>query len=194
MDGHHPEGRPGALALRQLDASLHVAVLPTGIPAGIDAAGIDGAVLLEAVNLERTFRALRYGTALGRRLLHVGLQLVVHPSGTRRLIRPVAFQNAVRLELVLPDKLVAIERTEVAVLDFGRGVLGDRNDGAPGTGLHDHCSLAVGGKGVLGRHDVNLPFVRCSGVIGDLQPVVVAEGAPLARSLDIDGERTAFMT
>ena len=35
---HHPEGGPCALTLRQLDASLEVAVLPALIHVGIDAA------------------------------------------------------------------------------------------------------------------------------------------------------------
>ena len=65
VDGHHPEGWPSALALRQLDAGFHVAISPTLAGMGIDAAGIDLSVLLEAADDQRVVLDFRHKRTFG---------------------------------------------------------------------------------------------------------------------------------
>ena len=48
--GHHPEGRPCTLTLRQFDAGFEIAVGPTFLHLRIDAAGVDLTVLLETMD------------------------------------------------------------------------------------------------------------------------------------------------
>ena len=65
VDWHHPEGRPCALALWQLDAGLNISVGPTAVHLGIDTSGVDLAVLLEAVDAQRPILDLGPRLAVG---------------------------------------------------------------------------------------------------------------------------------
>ena len=105
IHGHHPEGRPRALALRQLDARLDIAILPALLHLGIDAAGMDLTVLLQGGDAELAATHLRDEPALGRLVVDVVLQFVVHPTAALHLMGPVVrVQFRTLVELILPDE------------------------------------------------------------------------------------------
>ena len=100
---HHPESGPCALALRQFDAGLDIAVGPTALHLRIDTTGVDLAILLEAVDLEFAIHDIRDVTTLWSLMVYVVLQLVVHPVVFLYLMCPVGrVQFSTFVELVLP--------------------------------------------------------------------------------------------
>ena len=105
---HHPEGRPCTLTLRQFDAGLDIAVLPAFLHLGIDTAGVDLAVLLQGGDAQLATTHLSHQLALGRAVVDIFLQLIVHTTLTPHLMRPVGgIQLRPFVELIVPDEGIA---------------------------------------------------------------------------------------
>ena len=77
---HHPECRPGATTLRQLDACLDVAIFPALFHLGVDTARINLAVLFQTGDAQGAVFHLGDAFAAGSEVVHVVLKFVIHPA------------------------------------------------------------------------------------------------------------------
>jgi hypothetical protein len=120
FDWHHPPSGPGSFAFWQFDASLDIAVLEAYMTVPIETTAEDLIVFLESINPECALLALCHLSAFRTLTFHVGLQLVVDPTGSRFLIDPEAGVEFRFGELVVPDQLVAWKRTRFYLLALSR--------------------------------------------------------------------------
>ena len=153
---------------------------------GIDAAGIDLAVLLQGGDAQLAAAQFGHQLSFGRAVVDVVLQFVVHPAAVLHFVGPVAgVQLRSAVEFVGPHQLIA-----------GRGIVG----GGSGSRLADGDALSGGprhegdggcaglGIGVGTDGDADGALLRGGSLRLDSHKGLVDVGTPLlARRGDVDG-------
>ena len=108
FDRHHPESWPRALALRQVDAALNVAVFPALTYFCIDSARINLVVFLQASDVKTAVFDLSNQSAATRFVVDVILQFLVHPTAAFHLVNPVGGVQLRAVELIVPNKRISV--------------------------------------------------------------------------------------
>ena len=177
---HHPECRPGAFSLGQLDFGLKVAVLPAHVIARIDAARVHPITLFEGS--DEQFAVLDFcHTAAIVGAVDVGLEFIVDASGGPHLVHPLVAECGAVVELVVPHQVVvgqlALQRIGEAGALVGGLLHGDH--ALEALRRHRHMRYARRIIGVALGCDENLG-VGLTRLLGcDAHPSDIARGSPL---------------
>ena len=108
---------------------------------GIDTTGIDLAILLETVDKQFTTHQLCDVTTVWRRVVHVVLEFMVHPSAVLNLMCPVGLvQLRTFVEFILPHQRIALRGIVSRLLSSSLG----HGDSLAGRTRHDCDSTRAG--------------------------------------------------
>ena len=188
---HHPESRPCALTLGQLDASLDVAILPTFLHVGIHTTRINLAILLEAVDEQLAIHQLRDVTSFGGGVVHVVLEFVVHPTAVLHLVGPIDLvQLRTLVKLILPHQVITLGSVIGSFLSSSLG----NSYRFTGTSRHHRNSTRAGLSHRISRNrDGKGTRLGCRTLGFYSEEVVAHSCAPLlSRSRDIDSISTTL--